>query len=579
MVTEMNDESANEALLRPVRSGNVFEETVNRLLQLVWLGVYEPGDALPPERELASKLGVGRDTVCHASEFVSGLRGEISSQGTACLSDQEVGVGVESEGEQDERFERWCCWWEEAEAASAGEREVRVVGFGADRAGHAARGRGQVQGRPVHGGDGVPDREAGSARRAGCGAPGAPWSEPGASRVGPGPRRDRTVAGDGDRAGCGVASARGKSALGLSAGPVPTRVEPATKAGLLELVDHAVEHGWDRRRACRLLDLQERRELRWRTRQALGGMDGLVDQAPGGAPLHGLLDHEREAILELFEAWGEVDRSHRKLAHRGSRLSLVHVSESTVRRVLADHGLALAGPAPREPAEKRPWPHWLEWKPLRIWAYDFTHFTRAKRCAVAVLDMVSRKWVATLVSAEETSTQVEVCFLAALEAEGLLEVIDQRDTERLRRALLSGHPEQIEAAVDGGQVPLLLAVSDNGPQMRSHSTREFLAGVHIAQHFGRPHTPTDQAWIETLFGHVKGEWPHLEKIVDPGDLEAELEHVRQQYNGVRLHASIGYVTPDDEHEGRGDAIRKARRDGLDRARQQRLDHHRASRGQ
>jgi hypothetical protein len=60
MVTEMNDESANEALLRPVRSGNVFEETVNRLLQLVWLGVYEPGDALPPERELASKLGVGR---------------------------------------------------------------------------------------------------------------------------------------------------------------------------------------------------------------------------------------------------------------------------------------------------------------------------------------------------------------------------------------------------------------------------------------------------------------------------------------------------------------------------------------
>ncbi len=73
---------------------------------------------------------------------------------------------------------------------------------------------------------------------------------------------------------------------------------------------------------------------------------------------------------------------------------------------------------------------------------------------------------------------------------------------------------------------MLLAVSDNGPQMRSHSTREFLAGVHIAQHFGRPHTPTDQAWIEALFGHVKGEWPHLEKITDPGDLDAELTRVR-----------------------------------------------------
>ncbi len=368
--------------------------------------------------------------------------------------------------------------------------------------------------------------------------------------------------------------------MGLSAGPVPMRVTAEVKAGLLELIGHATEvGGWSRRRACRLLDLDEDRAASWQRRRAAGGLEALRDQLPGGGAVHGLLERERDAILGLFEAWGEIDRSHRKLAHRGSRLGVVHVSESTVRRVLAGHGLHLAGPPPREPAERKPWPDWLEWKPNRIWAYDFTHFTRARRCAVAVLDMVSRKWVATLVSAEETSTQVEGCFLAALEAEGLLDVIDARDSEVLREALLSGQPEAIEEAVGGGQVPLLLAVSDNGPQMRSHSTREFLAGVHIAQHFGRPHTPTDQAWIETLFGHVKGEWPHLEKIVDPGDLDAELAYVREQYNGVRLHASIGYVTPDDEHQGRGEGIRKARRDGLDRARHERLDYHRRSRGQ
>jgi len=79
--------------------------------------------------------------------------------------------------------------------------------------------------------------------------------------------------------------------------------------------------------------------------------------------------------------------------------------------------------------------------------------------------------------------------------------------------------------------------------MRSVPTREFLAGVAIAQQFGRPHTPQDQAWIETLFGHVKGEWPHLEKIRDPGDLDAELNSVRAEYITIRLHASIGYVTP------------------------------------
>ena len=76
---------------------------------------------------------------------------------------------------------------------------------------------------------------------------------------------------------------------------------------------------------------------------------------------------------------------------------------------------------------------------------------------------------------------------------------------------------------------------------------------------------------------MKGEWPHLEKIRDPGELDLELDRARLEYNAVRLHASIGYVTPDDEHEGRGDAIRQARRDGLTRARQSRIDYRRTQR--
>src|SRR5205814_3952813 len=73
---------------------------------------------------------------------------------------------------------------------------------------------------------------------------------------------------------------------------------------------------------------------------------------------------------------------------------------------------------------------------------------------------------------------------------------------------------------EGEELPVLLAVSDNGPQMTSQATATFMAGARIAQHFGRPGTPNDQAWIESLFGHVKTEFPHLDKIVDPGELEA-----------------------------------------------------------
>lgn len=54
---------AYEAVLRPVRQGNAFEETVERLLQVVRLGVAPVGERLPPERDLALRLGVSRATV------------------------------------------------------------------------------------------------------------------------------------------------------------------------------------------------------------------------------------------------------------------------------------------------------------------------------------------------------------------------------------------------------------------------------------------------------------------------------------------------------------------------------------
>ena len=80
-----------------------------------------------------------------------------------------------------------------------------------------------------------------------------------------------------------------------------------------------------------MLDLGEVRAHRWYARRAKGR---LVDGDPGGSPLHDLLPEETAEILALYDEWGTTDRSHRKLAHRGSYLCRVWVSPSTVRRVL-----------------------------------------------------------------------------------------------------------------------------------------------------------------------------------------------------------------------------------------------------
>ena len=281
-----------------------------------------------------------------------------------------------------------------------------------------------------------------------------------------------------------------KRALGLS-GQVPRRVDAATKASLLDLLDDAVQAGWSLRRACHDLELPERRAYRWLGRRECGELD---DQRPGGAPVHGLLTEEAAEILALFDQWGETDRSHRKLAHRGSYLGRVWVSPSSVRRVLhlADkHFRALPRPGK---SVRRPFPAWADYVPNSIWIYDTTHFTAAGMAVLIIEDLVSRKWLTEVVSVEETSSQVELAFTQALEAEGLLELIEARHDDG-----------RVDLGVDDQTRPILLAVSDNGPQMISGSTREFMALHAIARHFGRPGTPTDQAWIESFNGHLKRE--------------------------------------------------------------------------
>ena len=155
----------------------------------------------------------------------------------------------------------------------------------------------------------------------------------------------------------------------------------------------------------------------------------------------------------------------------------------------------------RERRDRRAFPQWAQLVPGVIWIYDFTHFAGLHGWrAIAVIDVVSRKWLSTVVSAEETSTQVEVAFTRALVGDGKEYLLDEALLDELACGVVPDNDER---------VPVLLAVSDNGPQMTSKATAVFMAGARIAQHFGRPATPNDQAWVESFFGHLKGEFPHL----------------------------------------------------------------------
>ncbi|UQX00374.1 FCD domain-containing protein [Streptomyces sp. RerS4] len=50
-------------VLRQVRAGNGFEEALEQILQVVRLGLVPGGERLPPERELAERMGISRVTL------------------------------------------------------------------------------------------------------------------------------------------------------------------------------------------------------------------------------------------------------------------------------------------------------------------------------------------------------------------------------------------------------------------------------------------------------------------------------------------------------------------------------------
>jgi hypothetical protein len=88
--------------------------------------------------------------------------------------------------------------------------------------------------------------------------------------------------------------------LGLS-GRAPARVDAVTKAALHRLLDDATAAGWSLRGACRELDLGEVRAYRWMERRTAGELE---DYAPGGNPMHGLLEDEVVTIMDLYNPAG-----------------------------------------------------------------------------------------------------------------------------------------------------------------------------------------------------------------------------------------------------------------------------------
>jgi putative transposase len=112
----------------------------------------------------------------------------------------------------------------------------------------------------------------------------------------------------------------------------------------------------------------------------------------------------------------------------------------------------------------------------------------------------------------------------------------------------------------------LVAHSDRGSAMKASSTKQVikeLLGAPI--HFGRPHTPDDQPWIEAFIKTLKyhRDVPQSFKLVD--DILQWLNRIPDIYNNDP-HSSLSYVTPLQALSGQKEVILNQRKQNLATAR-------------
>ena len=112
----------------------------------------------------------------------------------------------------------------------------------------------------------------------------------------------------------------------------------------------------------------------------------------------------------------------------------------------------------------------------------------------------------------------------------------------------------------------LLAHSDRGSAMKSSATKQTIKELLGAPvHFGRPHTPDDQAWIESFIKTLKyhREVPQSFALVD--DILRWLSRFPDIYNNDP-HSSLDYVTPLQTLSGQREVIVNQRKRNLATAR-------------
>ena len=101
-------------------------------------------------------------------------------------------------------------------------------------------------------------------------------------------------------------------------------------------------------------------------------------------------------------------------------------------------------------------------------------------------------------------------------------------------------------------------ISDNGKQFTGREFQQFVADNNLTHVTTSPYYPQSNGKLERFHKTIKSECIRKKCPISLDDAKRTIAEYIKEYNEVRLHSSIGYVTPMDRLKGMDEVILKNR---------------------
>jgi putative transposase len=231
-----------------------------------------------------------------------------------------------------------------------------------------------------------------------------------------------------------------------------------------------------------------------------------------------LTEYEKWTIVDYYQK--HPDEGYRRLCYMMLDEDVVAVSPSSVYRVLKDAGLLNRW---NHTSSKKGSGFDQPLKPHEHWHIDISYInicgTFYYLCSI--LDGYSRSIVNSSLGERMTECDVEIV---------LQEAYEKYPDKRPR------------------------IISDNGPQFVSKDFKEYIRLTGMSHVRTSPYYPQSNGKLERYQGTVKKECIRPKSPLSLEDARRVIDEFVYNYNNVRLHSAIGYITPMDKLQGRSEQI-------------------------